>query len=79
MGNSSLISVVVGALEIAPGQITNETKASEIEEWDSLGHISILVALDEIVPGVLESIPELASATSISDLRRLLLEYPQFH
>jgi hypothetical protein len=79
MGNSTLISVVVGALEITPEQITDETQASDIEEWDSLGHISILVALDEVVPGVLESVPELASANSISELRRLLHDYPQFH
>jgi len=79
MSNSTLISVVVGALEITPEKITNETQSSDIEEWDSLGHISILVALDEVVPGVLESVPELASATSISELRRLLIGYPQFH
>lgn len=79
MGNLSLISVVIGALEIAPKRITDETQASDIEEWDSLGHISILVALDEVVPGVLESVPELASATSISELRILLHDYPQFH
>ena len=79
MSNSTLISVVVGALEITPEKITDETQSSDIEEWDSLGHISILVALDEVVPGVLESVPELASATSISELRRLLIGYPQFH
>lgn len=76
MDSSRLISLVVGALEITPNRITDQTQASDVDEWDSLGHISILVALDEVIPGILESVPELASATSIPDLQRLLNGYP---
>lgn len=77
MDISALISLVVGALETTPDRISDQTQASEIEEWDSLGHISILVALDEVILEVSESIPELASATSIPDLLRLLDGYPK--
>jgi len=79
MDISALISLVANALEIAPDLIADQTQASEIEEWDSLGHISILVALDEIIPEVSGSVPELASATSIPDLLRLLNDYPKSH
>jgi len=79
MDISALISLVASALEITPDLIADQTQASEIEEWDSLGHISILVALDEIIPEVSGSVPELASATSIPDLLRLLNDYPKSH
>ena len=35
------------ALELSSKQINIESKMKEIEEWDSFGHLAILVALDK--------------------------------
>jgi acyl carrier protein len=67
-----VIEIVAAALEVAPELITIETDSSEIEEWDSLGQISILAKLDEVFSEVTERIPDLASAVSIKEIHQLL-------
>ena len=60
--------LIARALEVEPGIIQESTRASEVEEWDSLGHISILSEIDKIFNNITERCPDLASANSVKDI-----------
>ena len=42
-----LQEIMANALEIPASAITQETTMDEIEEWDSLGHVHLMVALEQ--------------------------------
>ena len=60
--------LIARALEVEPGIIQESTRASEVEEWDSLGHISILSEIDKIFNNITERCPDLASANSVKEI-----------
>jgi acyl carrier protein len=43
---SELFEKVEGALELDAGAVSMESSSENIEDWDSLGHITILGMLD---------------------------------
>ena len=63
-----LIIGIAEALEVEPDQVTSETSSSDLEEWDSLGHISIMSFLDKNQNEITERVPDFASATSVSEI-----------
>lgn len=67
-----LCEEIAAALEVNSSQITADTTSSEVEEWDSLGHISILTRLDALLDDVTERVPDLATATSVPEIVTLL-------
>jgi len=46
MADKKVTERIAAALEVPAGQIRDDTKASEIAEWDSMGTLSILVMLN---------------------------------
>ena len=72
VNEASLIKIVSDALTINPEDLTLSSKSSEIENWDSLGHLNILVKLDRYLGGVTTEISELPEAESIEDLYDIL-------
>jgi acyl carrier protein len=72
MEMKTLISEIAVALELPESSITPESDSSTIEEWDSLGHISILARLDSVFDNITEKVPDLASALSVSEMHKLL-------
>ena len=49
-----------------------EDSVESIEEWDSLGHLSMLVALDEKLNGKAAKLQELGSCQNITQLISIL-------
>ena len=47
-----LQNIVSKALEIDSSSLSDESSAENVEEWDSIGHISILGLLEEENPGI---------------------------
>jgi acyl carrier protein len=72
---SDVISVVESALELKPGQLGAESKAEEIDKWDSLGQLSILVALDKLFDGGIANITEMAEADSMPRILAILRQH----
>lgn len=60
------------ALQLTPKKININSKMLEIEEWDSFGHLEILVALDKKFDGKIASIDEMGSAITVEDIIKLL-------
>jgi len=70
MNISDLILIIKKAINIE--NINLESSSENTEEWDSLGHLSILVALDKELNGKLSSIPEIATADSVEAIIAIL-------
>ncbi len=64
--------VIARGLEIDESRVTPETKASEIPEWDSLGHLSIITYLNDTYDNISQDIPDLGGATSVREFYDLL-------
>ena len=63
-----LLRVIEKALESGSGSVGPEARAEDVEGWDSLGHLSILTALDVLFEGKVGGIEELASTTSVREI-----------
>ena len=55
-------------LELDPGSIKSNSLAEDAEGWDSMGHLSILLALDKMFEGKVAGISEIAEANSVPKL-----------
>ena len=42
-----LQDIMASTLDIAPQRVTEQSTMNDIEEWDSLGHVHIMVALEQ--------------------------------
>jgi hypothetical protein len=72
---SEVIAVIEKALEIKSGLLNENTRAEEVGTWDSVGQLSILVALDMLFDGKVASINEMAEADSMSKILNNLKQH----
>ena len=71
---NELLNLIVKALELPDGSIDDNSSGDNIEAWDSLGHLSILVLLDKRVDGKASKISDLAVATSVKRISKILTD-----
>ena len=62
-----VIEFIEEALEVGPDTITAETILSELEEYDSMGKLSIIVIMDEEYDKTLSG-EEMASFKTVGDI-----------
>ena len=60
-----VLSAIESALELDSRSIDTEAVSKDVEGWDSLGHLSILAALDSLFEGRVTEIDEIATADSV--------------
>tara|TARA_B100001939_G_scaffold327334_1_gene321627 strand:+ start:1440 stop:1673 length:234 start_codon:yes stop_codon:yes gene_type:complete len=70
MTEKELLKIIEKALGVK--NIDDKTISKDIPEWDSLGHLSILTALDEATDGKVEKIVELSESYSVKEIKQLL-------
>jgi len=75
ISQSEVIAVIEKALEIKPGLLGENTRAEEFDNWDSVGQLSILVALDKLFEGKIANINEMAEADSIPKILAILRQH----
>lgn len=75
ISQSEVVAVVEKALEMKSGLLGENTRAEEIEMWDSVGQLSILVALDKLFDGKIANINEMAEADSMSKILDILRQH----
>lgn len=68
-----VIALIEEILNVPAGTITEDTKSEEIEEWDSLAHVTIIGELEEKL-GI--SVP-LDEAIEITSVKEILEKYCQ--
>ena len=71
---SSVIEIIEKALLLESGILKEDSDSENAEGWDSLGQLSILVALDKHFEGKISSIPEMAEANSLQKILTILKE-----
>jgi acyl carrier protein len=72
MTESKFLVCVAEALELELDQISLNTSAEDLEVWDSLGHLTILFALDKASGGKASKIDGLSSMTKLNDIFQAL-------
>jgi acyl carrier protein len=71
--NEETITALIGnALRIDTNLISINSSSENVEEWDSLGHLSILESLDRHFDGKVANIIELASSNSVKKILSIL-------
>lgn len=69
---NELFTLIAESLDVERDTIKETSCSESIDEWDSLGHLSILSALDEVTDGKASEVDELAAALTIEDLIKIL-------
>lgn len=75
MTEANILEAIERALEITCGSLKPDALAENVEGWDSLGHLSILVALDQLSEGKAADITELADAHSVPKILMALKKH----
>ena len=73
MNKKELLSLIKNALKTSSA-ITDESSEKNTKEWDSLGFLSILTALDKKTRGKTSKINSLASANSVKKIINILIK-----
>lgn len=72
MNKQDLFKIISEALEV--DSIDENSSMDNTDEWDSLGHLSILSAIDQELDGKASKLSSLAASTSVGDLIKILKE-----
>jgi acyl carrier protein len=70
-----VLEIIRKALKLGQKPLTLDSGINDIEEWDSLGHLGILSALDKFFNGRIAPIKEIAEADSVAKMLRLLRKH----
>lgn len=74
MNENDVCNIVAGALGRKEGSVSIDDGVDSIEEWDSLGFLSILSALEKKFGGKVADIDELAAVKSVREIVNLFKE-----
>lgn len=72
ISEKGILEIIQNVLELEEKNLTIDSSAKDIKEWDSLGHLGILVALDEVFDGKIGEIDEMATADSVRKILKIL-------
>ena len=75
ISETDVVTAIENALEIQSGTLGKDTLAEEVASWDSLGQLSILVALDKLFDGKIADIREMAEANSVLKILSILRQH----
>lgn len=67
----SIIEIISKSLKINKSKINSKTNLQKFKEWDSLGILEVMTALDEKFKGSIE-ISSFDKVKSVSDIQKLL-------
>tara|TARA_A100000164_G_C21651627_1_gene650576 strand:+ start:487 stop:738 length:252 start_codon:yes stop_codon:yes gene_type:complete len=75
MDEKKFFELIEVALEIKKNSINIKSSTENIENWDSLGQLKILMSLDNSTNGKSSKINELASVNNVRDFLVILKKY----
>lgn len=68
-----LTELVAAVLEVSAEEVTEDTTRNDVEAWNSLAHVKLVVALEEAY-GVRLSGDDIKTLTSVGKARAMLAE-----
>jgi acyl carrier protein len=69
-----ICEIIAKALEVQPELVTLKTTSNDIDDWDSLGHLTILMELGAEFGSEIEGNTKLASAVSVQEIIDIIAE-----
>ena len=72
MKKKDLIKLISKTLDVKENKLTNKSYLGCIPEWDSLGHITIMFAIDKATKGKASKIVKLNDSNGIEAIYKLL-------
>ena len=72
MENNKLLAIFAKAMDIEIDKVNIDTSSDDLPDWDSLGHLTFLSALDEETNGRTTEISDLTNATSLKEVQEIL-------
>ncbi|MEJ2419585.1 MAG: acyl carrier protein [Exilibacterium sp.] len=75
MNDKGIIEIIERGLKVNKGSLTVESSRENVGEWDSLGHLGILIELDQSFSGKVAPIEEMANANSVEKIIQILREH----
>ena len=72
---TTVIACIEKALELDSGSLGKNSSSAEFNNWDSLGQIDIIMALDTLFGGKVNAIPEMADANSVPKILAILIRH----
>tara|TARA_B100000963_G_scaffold227335_1_gene198298 strand:+ start:32458 stop:32700 length:243 start_codon:yes stop_codon:yes gene_type:complete len=75
INKKKLLEIIASALKVKKSKIKENTKSSDIDEWDSLGQLNILSKLDVILDGKTAKIKKLSECYSVNSIYKLLIKH----
>lgn len=72
LNEGDVLKIISKALVFDENKITIDSSSDNVPEWDSLGHLGILVNLDKAFEGKLAKIGDMATADSAREILRIL-------
>lgn len=70
----SVEEVVARIFSLDPSEVTDRSSRETIEEWDSMGHLSLITGLEEEFK-VSIAIADAMEMTSVQHIKRILKDY----
>jgi len=67
----TLIEIISKSLNIKKNKINDNTNLQNLEEWDSLGVLSVMTALDKKYKGLIK-ISSFDKVITVADIKKLL-------
>ena len=71
ISEQDLKKIISKALNLKPNKITNDSNSNEMEEWDSLGQLSIISSLDKRFKGKI-NLTKIANMHSYKEIKTFL-------
>ena len=72
INDEDIIEIIANVLKLEADRLTIDSSSENVKEWDSLGHLGILLDLDKFFGGKIGGIKEMATANSVSKILKLL-------
>lgn len=69
-----VLEAIATGLDLGPDEVTLESSSETIEDWDSLGHLTVLSALDEASGGRTADLIDLTQVASVEEVLQILRE-----
>ena len=69
-----LFDNIAESLDLESGSISLDSSSENVENWDSLGHITILGMLDDATNGASADIVDLTQANSVAEIVQILTD-----
>lgn len=69
-----LFKVIAKSLDISEKKINEKTNSNNIDNWDSMSHLTLLISLNKALSGKAQKIQELSEAYSVKKIVQILIK-----